>query len=577
MLLVPSPIISMFYNSTTLSELQAYVDSGVRLSFFKPEEGENVFMKPTGSSLDLSFFWLIIGSMFSVYWGFFTLRNKDYLLFLATFEKPLKMYIGVICSRVLLLILSFFTTMIFLTAQFFINGITLSYSDIKNISIFLVISILVFVFSLLLGTIIGKIKNKITGVVLTAIVWIVFVIIWPEIFNSLFSQKVATSIKSRYKHMIEKTDILMVFEREALKETGRFDSTQEKEESDKRMAEHYWNNERKKIEALESEMIKYIENYINEYHLLSILSPFTFCKSVNNELSSKGYINYIDFYKKNKNIQKGFLRLYFNKRFNENYSKVVPYLKKGANIVRVEGCLPKYFYHGIIMNIIYVLITAYISFLCFLGIIFVKPKNKEAFDKLEINFKTKLHSFLTIYDNEITGQILNLFFGKSRINGKILIDGIDIETGKYDRLYLPSPGKLQCGMKCNSFLRFLQSYGFTIKNDLRKEIKSKKLKDIETYLLIGIMLDLVLQREPQILVLNELISFNDIKYKEKLIEIGEKLNRLKEKSVLVSITSTDFIFPMPDYQWLLFFEDEKIKVEESEFDFKNMIEVTRTV
>lgn len=71
-LLEPIPLVALFYNSITLNELLAFIDCGVRLKHMELKTGKILFKKPFGS--------LVISA-----WGFFVLRNIQFLRYLMNF------------------------------------------------------------------------------------------------------------------------------------------------------------------------------------------------------------------------------------------------------------------------------------------------------------------------------------------------------------------------------------------------------------------------------------------------------------------------------------------------------------
>ena len=180
-------------------------------------------------------------------------------------------------------------------------------------------------------------------------------LVWPEILNVTVSKNAAARMKSRYKHEIQKIEILMEFEKLALEHARdqRYKTEAEKFQSDKKFAEYWWDHKFQKVEKLEAEMVEKTAEIAGQFQLLSIFNPVTFYRSVNNEISSRGYNTYIRFYKENRAIQKGFLRFYLNKRFYENYAKVEPYLARGENMARAFPGLPRYFWAGLLLCFFY--------------------------------------------------------------------------------------------------------------------------------------------------------------------------------------------------------------------------------
>jgi len=249
-LLVSSPLMAMFYNSTTIGDLQAFIDNGVRLNFSKPEIGKNVFERPTGGTLDFSWYLLIPASLIIMPWGFFSFRPREYLWSLMGYTKAANVYWGIMLGRILIVFTTLSLTTVIIYFQFLVNGITLSGREILSLPVFLLTSTLVLIFLLGISAGLGAMENWVKGGIIAFCSWFIIVMLWPEILNVVFSKKAEANMKSIYKHEMQKTDKLMEFEKEALKNTGRYETIPEKIESDRRMAEHYWENVSKDIEKL---------------------------------------------------------------------------------------------------------------------------------------------------------------------------------------------------------------------------------------------------------------------------------------------------------------------------------------
>lgn len=432
-LLVSNPLISLFYNSSTLSDLQVFIDNAVRLKFSKSYVGANLFEKPTGGSLDFSWFLLIIGSMFVFIWSFFAFRNLGYLKFLMSIFSKKNVFAGIIVSRILLLLISLAITFCIACIQFFLNGIRLTLDDISNLLIFLLISVLILVFFQIFGSLFGTFKNWKRGAFFSVIFWIVVVLAWPEGLNVTIARIAADNMKSTYLHEIQKIERLMEFEDEALKESKRYNTKSEKEESDRKMAERYWNDDSKEIRKVESKMIGDTEKSIRRFHFMSIFNPITFFKCVNNELSSKGFNAFSGFYRECQDIQRGFLRYYIDNRYYEDYTKVKPYLDRGENVVISNSSLPGYFFIGLAICFIYLIF----------GLLLLYHRFKKFFTEepgelrdLDLDIKPGRLNFLLTGNQGLKNQVYNFFSGKGKTFVKISVDAESLENEGKGCVYL---------------------------------------------------------------------------------------------------------------------------------------------
>lgn len=513
-LLESSPLMAMFYNSTTLSDLQAFIDSGVRLKFSKPEAGKNLFERPTGGTLDFSWYLLIPASLIVAPWGFFTFRNRAYIHYLMNFTKDKHVYWGIMLGRILIIITVLAITTGTAFFQFLLNGIVLNSREVSGLLVFLLLSIVVMVFLLVFSAGFGARQGWVRAVIVTVCSWLIFVMLWPEVLNIVIAKEASANMKSMYKHEIQKTEKLMEFEREALKRTGRYDTVEEKKESDRQMAEYYWNYVSKDIDKLEFEMIEKSEENARKFHFCSIFNPVTFYKSVNNELSSKGYNMYMKFYRGNKEIQKGFLRFYFDRRFYENYSKVEPYLAAGENIFPASPSLPAFFVEGLAVSFLYIVIGLFFSYFRFKCRVY-PYQNREAFQNLKIMLKKGIYITLNVFDQVFTPQFLKVFWGKcQKFIGQVTLDGKSIVNKKKKVFaYIPSPGKIPGGIKVSLFVTVLagllkpgKDIIQKLKAQLGNDLLSRHMRDLSQKEIAGLLLKLAQLKQPAIYIIHDLLK-----------------------------------------------------------------------
>ena len=74
-----------------------------------------------------------------------------------------------------------------------------------------------------------------------------------------------------------------------------------------------------------------------------------------NEISSKGYGSYIDFYRYIQKLQHDFGLFWLNKRYHSNTEKVESFIKGDENLDKAQNSLPKNFWGGILLTLVYIL------------------------------------------------------------------------------------------------------------------------------------------------------------------------------------------------------------------------------
>ncbi|MCK4762023.1 MAG: hypothetical protein KAW12_07480 [Candidatus Aminicenantes bacterium] len=191
-------------------------------------------------------------------------------------------------------------------------------------------------------------------------------------------------------------------------------------------------------------MIEKIEKNVKRFYIWSIINPITFYRSVNNELGSKGYNEYLRFYKDCMDKQKGFLRFYYDNKLKGN-PKVVSFLKDGDFIFYAKPSLPAYFGLGLVVQLFWIVLLFAGGYILFSRSIYPKPVSAKAFK----GFKTidipagKLAVFNSIDDKGgIADQVYNALSGKCEKNF-IKINGVE-PAG--DFFYIPNRSNIPAGM-----------------------------------------------------------------------------------------------------------------------------------
>jgi len=444
----PHPLLSLSHNSAVFGDTIGFVDSGMALKLGKAQIGETTFEKPMGGVMDLSWYFLIVGSILVLVWGFGSFRNTELIKFMLNFTHLRSIYLGIVLARVLLIILVIAILGVIIWSQFLLNGISLGSTELTNLLVFIFLTMVVMIIFLLIGSILGTIRNKVRMGVAFFLIWLVSLLIWPEILNSVFSKISVSDLRSNFEQEEKRMQILTDMEDELKKYSlNRTDKAQPPIE----VIIETFRKTYQKIEDLEYEMIDKTKEIAGKLHFWSIFNPVTFYKSVNNELSSMGYGGYTAFYEEVIQKQKAFVDFYIQKRFYEKSQKVEPFLAGDDYIFKANGSLPRYFALGLALNLFYVLAAIYLSYFSFKRFIFPKPVDALAFESLSIDLQSQNHYIFRFDDPEkdFLDQMFNVYSGQERdFRGQIAVDGESfVNRQKKDFVYLPTvkeiPGELE--------------------------------------------------------------------------------------------------------------------------------------
>lgn len=361
-LFVPGPLSVYFVNSSVISELTANVDSGERLNIYNSFKGRTLFAEKAGGFKDFSGVMLLLGSLLVLYFGYESVIHKDYLRFMAGFTDPMKLFLSIVFSRVFIFSLYFI----------FIGGLSLLLLEFNDIHLsgnqwphwfaFMGVLVLLSVFFFALGTIAGTFKSRFTGFVTLISLWFVFVFMVPWVINAITARK-ADNIASNYQLELEKLKILMGFEKEAEEKEGPV--TDSNTEAERALLESAWNNELKKIRALEKKLADDMRINIYRFQKLSCFFPSTFYISASNEIGSKGYKNFIRFFERILTLKWNFIRFYIDKKYYSDSTKVESFINGSENLFYSETVLPRGFLNGVLYVLVYILVLIAVSYVRF--------------------------------------------------------------------------------------------------------------------------------------------------------------------------------------------------------------------
>ena len=559
--LKPSAIWTMFHNSSTLGGLQGYIDSGVRLSFSKPQSGENIFDKLCGGVLDYSWFISTIGSIFVILLGFLAFRDKEYILSIAKMSGLKKAWGAIIISR-LLIILGAISIMAIVTFfQFIGNGYMLENSEIVELIAGYIYFYMSMIILMAISAGLGTIKNWKTCITTGVVLWLMWGLLLPEVVGTVYSIRIEKDIKSRYQHEIQKIGILMKFEEKALQEARdkRYVTKEQKTEVDRKNGEYYWQNQYKQVEKLEKEMLDRIANTADSFQFISAFFPSILGKEVYNEVSSMGFNTYKEFYKHNRELQKGFLRYYLDKRFNENYSKVTPYLKPGENVIKARSSLPNYLILGFFMNLLYLTISLIIDFKVLKKSLFW-VENDDALTGLEIEIPFNEITQLSTSFSDVKQIIVKNMFEPT---GNIAILN---DKGEYfytkDFFYLSSNGFSEQS-RVKDVVTYVNS-NLESKVELDEKYINKKISDFQGLELEDFMLSIAECTTGKVIVFDEFLPFEkyvNFQYSNEIKDIEARFNTLRATSAVVLLRKKTFAFPLDTNIVSFHSEDGKLTIK----------------
>lgn len=369
-LFIPSSTSIFFHNSSTISQLTSNVDSGERLNIYNSFKGPALFTEKSGGFKDFSGIMLLLGSLLMLYLGYESFIHKDYLRFMLGFIGYKKLFFSIILAR-LGICLSFFAVtagLAFLLLK--INNIQLDPNEMFHLAIFLTVLLVLMIFFLALGTIGGSFKSQFTGFVMILVSWFALVFLAPGIVSSITSRK-AENIVSNYKLELDKLRVMMDVEKRLDKKVKDIPLGQDKNLLLHRLVNEYWNTEFLEIINFEKNLENQMTKNIRLFQQLSFFFPSTFYLSTNDEISSKGFENFIRFFGHIQSLKTNFVKFYLDKRYPlpPSTAPVPPptqgiqsFIKGNENLFYAQSGLPQGFFNGLLISLLYILGTFLLSF-----------------------------------------------------------------------------------------------------------------------------------------------------------------------------------------------------------------------
>jgi hypothetical protein len=412
LLAFPSPLSIFFANSGAFTEMASHLDSGEILQIYHSYTGKNLFLERRGDFKDFSGIILLLGSILALYFGYNSFRYRDYLKYLSDCSNLKSIVFSIIIARAFILIFFFLFLAVAGVALLWINGLALFGPDYLHLLRYVIVMLLMLLFFFISGTVSGCIKSTIIGVITITVLWFVSLFLLPGIISQLVFKR-AENITLNYQLELKKLKTLMSYEQEYKRNFGTIPLGEKMPEAATEAVEGYLKNEFSEINRLEKGMIEEMNDNVRFYHRLASLFPSTFYQSVHNEVSSRGYKNFIDFYHYVHDLKGRFVRFFVDKTYySGNWGKVESFIQGDENIFHARSRLPYYFSLGLILTILYILSLFFLSYLLYrrsiFGMIKLNGSNikKKFSDITEFKIKLKRGKSYTLLSSEDTSSKL---------------------------------------------------------------------------------------------------------------------------------------------------------------------------
>jgi len=360
LLYIPGPLSVIFNDSAVFDGMMSHVDSAEKLEISNSFKGKDLF-SDSGGFMDFAGIMLLISSFLALLYGWDAARNPKYLKLFSDISGNRKAGVLITLARIILLNLVFLVLSGLALAWLLINGI-----NAANIFylVYIMVLTLVITFFVTAGAIIGSLKSKAAQFITTPVLYFLLVLVIPWLIHRAVYMEAKEGINSIYEFEYQSFKYMMDFEKRFYNRFKVWKSGDIAPDDVKAMIQSGQEVEYKKLRETELKRIEGIVKRIRVYQTLASFFPTTFYISTNKELSSKGFQNFIAFYRYSYDMKQDFIKFYIDRKFYRPLpeSGVEPFIKGNEDLFYGKSRLPNSFLLGLIMAVVYIavlLVTIY--------------------------------------------------------------------------------------------------------------------------------------------------------------------------------------------------------------------------
>ncbi len=345
----------LFNNAIVPEDVTSKIDSISSLRIINDLKGKALDPRKLGSDNGFSGTLLFLMSLMALAYGFLAYESREFQRSLSSLLTALKVFFSVSLCRLCVIALTLVLMFGVVASMAAVHETPFTSGDWAGLAVYMTAAFLNLACFFFLGVIPSFFRHKSTAVVMAFAAWFLFLITIPGFINSVVAKKLPSSTAD-YQAELDKFEIVSEFETRSEKEAGTFNRN--KIETGRKIIENFWNNDYKKIEGVEQGLYDRISAFADYYWSLAAIMPVTFFQSTGNEVSSRGYENYLAFYKYNREMQRRFVRFYIDRCFYNDPRQIVSFIKATENIYPARTMLPRNFKKGITYGLIWVIILA---------------------------------------------------------------------------------------------------------------------------------------------------------------------------------------------------------------------------
>jgi hypothetical protein len=432
----------LFSNSIIPPDAASKIDGHVTVDLVNKLKSKILDPANLSYNMDFSGIVLLLVPIYCLFLGYESVSNRAFLKLLARGRSRIPLYAATVLSRFIAFALHFCILFFSLLLFIKLRGVRITAADFAGFRTYLFAALVFLFFFYSIGVVIGAVCKIKAAFALTVAVWFAFIFMIPGLINTSIANNIPDAMAD-YETVIDKLKILTDFEKRIVAKHGKPKSGTVEEA--RKVMEGFKNNELIRMEELERRLKDKCIKGINMYSKYAMFSPGTFYLLTGNEVSSRGYKSFVEFYDHTEKLKRDFFNFYVNEMFYEQSKKVRNFFEVTgrSNIFYAQSRRPDHFTLGILVNLGYSFILLVVAYFLLSLTMFPRPKVSYSGDFTLDLYKGKITSLNTVV-KDFRKQVVNVFFGVFKhFPGKIELDGENIlAPGQRTPLYLPQPGGL---------------------------------------------------------------------------------------------------------------------------------------
>ncbi len=545
-LCLPIQLSILFNDSGFLKECTSQVTPNISLILYEDLKVASFFNKNSSIPIDFSGLLLVFGTLYAVLFiGFTTIRDQQYLRMAANSFSAGALHFLIIFSRFMVLMVKLILLFLGMYLVTWITDIRLPQGSFAGLAGFFAAALLLLSFFFLAGVIIGqRVSSTWKSVTTIILLWVIFVFFAAAPINALVKRD-AQEITSQYRTELDKLNISFNFEKKAEEKFGKFD--RKKIETARKVIEGFWNDDYKKITALEQKQIDEIAGVIDKYRELHLYTPVTLYTLTANELSSRGCGTFLDFYTYVKDLQVRFVRFIIDRTYYNDPKVLVSFVKGDENLFFGRSKLPPGFARGAAFNLGIIIILYLVSFLFFKASMYrIDKKELAQLGQVDIEMNGGDLFMWLVKEHHFRNLLFNLFSGNWRkvskrgFEGKVLVNGVDIcrERSKEEFIYIGRAESIPADLRVIDFINLFSKVldisakerGEILENPAIKGLSRQRFSKLNSEKRFGVLMEILRPGKKQIFLIDNSAAGLPLECGAELLK---RMEGLKEHGCLV--------------------------------------------